>query len=70
MFDQIKKWLDSTGGKYIIVEQGKPRYVIMKVKDFECLIGESPKIEKINQEIIALKEKEESNVDIVLDKLE
>jgi len=67
MFKQIKKWLETTGGKYIIVENNKPKYVIMKVEDFETLLG-SCSDRAVNNEILALKETEPQAVDISLDK--
>lgn len=67
MFKQIKKWLETTGGKYIIVENNKPKYVIMKVEDFETLLG-SCSDRAVNNEILALKEREPQTVDISLDK--
>lgn len=66
MFEQIKKWLNATGGKYIIVENKKPKYVILKIEDFEELIN-AKKDQEINQEIIALKQ-EEPIMDMSLDK--
>ncbi|MFH1392475.1 MAG: hypothetical protein ABIG90_02215 [bacterium] len=67
MFKQIKKWLETTGGKYIIVENSKPKYIIMKVEDFEALLNSCPDAE-INKEILAIKEEENQAVDISLDK--
>ena len=67
MFKQITKWLETTGGKYIVVENNKPKYVIMKVEDFETLIN-SCSDRAVNNEILALKETESQAVDISLDK--
>lgn len=66
MFKHIKKWLNCTGGKYVIVENNKPKYIVMKIEDFEALIKKNPD-DKINQEIIALEEQEKQGVDISLD---
>jgi len=67
MFKQIKKWLETTGGKYIVVENNKPKYVIMKVEDFESLLNYCSD-RAVNNEILALKETEPKAVDISLDK--
>lgn len=69
MFRQIKKWLEATGGKYIVVENNKPKYVIMKAEDFETLIHSCSETE-INKKILALKEEEPKIVDISLDRAE
>jgi len=67
MFKHLKKWLENTGGKYVIVEKGKPKYIVMKIEDFEAIINNNPD-EEINKEIIAITEAENKVVDISLDK--
>lgn len=69
MFKQIKKWLEATGGKYIVVENNKPKYVIMKVEDFETLLHScSDSDAEINKKILAIQAEENQAVDISLDK--
>ena len=76
MWEIIKKLLQKTGGKYIIVEGNKPKYVIMGIEEYENLLGisneKNPKdgkdlseIERVNKEIekVRLEEKRESDVE-------
>lgn len=68
-FSQIFKQLKQTGGKYIIIEDGKPVYVIMSWEDFQrqtlkntlntketAKLSEKELINKINEEIALWKE--------------
>jgi len=61
MFSQeLKNLLKKTGGKYIIVENGKPEYVVMGWQDFQKVgasgnnvrsLTEEELIDKINKDI-------------------
>ncbi len=64
-FEQVKKLMKIIGGKAIIVEDGKPAFVIADVDDYpgfsgaETAIGsEAELIEKINKDIAIWKGKQ------------
>ena len=45
MWDQIKEIIDTIGGKFVIAEGGKPRYIVLAFEEFKKLIhsnSESP----------------------------
>lgn len=72
---QILKLLKKTGGKYIIVEDNKPAFIIQTWKDFQKLINrevtvssEEEIIDKINKEIALWKETQDKKK--VLDEFE
>ena len=73
-FFQIKDLLQKIGGRYIIVEDGRPVCVVATLEDYEALVLKSRKngnpskiknlseielIEKINQDILFWKEAQE-----------
>ncbi len=73
-FSQIKDLLQKIGGRYIIVENGRPVCVVATLEDYQALISKSRKkgdsseiknlsevelIEKINQDILLWKEAQE-----------
>lgn len=56
MWERIKKILSKEGGKCIIIKEGEPDYIVMKLEDYEkSLPGlegkEEKEIEKVNQDI-------------------
>ena len=75
-FSQIKDLLQKIGGRYIIVENGRPLCVVATLEDYQALISKSRKkgdsseiknlsevelIEKINRDILLWKEAQEEN---------
>ncbi len=76
-FSEIIDLLKNSSGKYIIVEEGKPSYVLMDIKEYKKIvsnsenvfIGEMSKeelVEKINKDIAiwhASQNEEEKNLD-------
>ena len=75
MWDTIKQILFKTGGTCIIVEEGKPAFVVTKFDDFQKMLEIQPSLfpktlntlneegllEKINQEITNWKTKQTEN---------
>ena len=62
-FSQILKLLKKTGGRYIIVENGRPAFIIQTWEDFRKLISkganifsEEETINKVNEEIALWRE--------------
>ena len=37
MWDEIKKVIDTIGGKFVIAESGKPRYIVLGFEEFKKL---------------------------------
>jgi hypothetical protein len=72
--EELKKIIDASGGKYIIVENGKPEYVVAAWKDFQetCArrndlrsLTEEELIDKINKDISLWREgQNQENADI------
>ncbi|MCD6284193.1 hypothetical protein J7J12_03005 [bacterium] len=74
MWETIKRLLQKTDGKYIIVEEDKPKYVIMGIEEYEKLLGISrernsyddkdfSEIKKVNEEIEKVKSEEKREPD-------
>ncbi|MFH1460965.1 MAG: hypothetical protein ABIF84_00895 [Patescibacteria group bacterium] len=61
MWERIKKILEKEGGKCIIIEQGQPSYLVMRLEDYEKGLKESnfSEIDKVNQDITQWKAEEE-----------
>jgi len=64
-FEQVKRLMKSIGGKAIIVEDGKPAFVVISVDEFPgcesdegCAKSETELIEKINKDIAIWKSKQ------------
>lgn len=68
MWDKIKKLMQKSGGKFIIVENDQPAYVVLPIAEYENLL-EGSQIEKANQEIIELRaaENQETKTEESLD---
>jgi len=75
MWKTIKKLLQKTDGKYIIVEENKPKYVIMGMEEYEKLLGISKEkssdenedfseIKKVNEEIEKVKSEEKKGLEM------
>lgn len=74
-FSEILEMLNNSGGKYIIVEDGKPSYVLMDIKEYKNMSSGSENtsledmskeelIEKINKDIAIWRSgQEEDEVD-------
>ena len=60
MWSIIKKLLQKHGGRIIIVEDGQPECVIMKIDEYEALLksNETQEISQVNQEISQIKASE------------
>lgn len=56
--EKIKKILEKEGGKCIIVDENKPYYIAVELKNYD------KDIEKINQDIDELKASEEKDFDL------
>jgi len=57
MWEKIKNLMQKSGGKFIIIEDNKPAYVILPIEEYEELL-DSSQIEKANRELIELKSTE------------
>jgi hypothetical protein len=53
LWKTIKKILQKQGGKCIIIEEGQPTYLVIKIEDFEENLDEdkSSEIDRVNQDI-------------------
>ncbi len=56
MWQDIKNILKKIGGRFIIVEDGKPRYVILDFGEFKRLVGGSPSKEEDSEPPIEIEE--------------
>lgn len=80
MFSQeLKDLITSVGGRYIIVENGKPCYIVMNFDEYRAAVldrkavqalTEEELIEKINSDIALWREKQTAEDDITLDEIE
>lgn len=55
MLNTIKKWLKKGGGKFIIIEDNEPKYVIMDISEYERLLVDD-KDEELNKELAGIEE--------------
>ena len=71
MWDKIKKLMQKSNSKLIIVENDQPSYVVLSIDEYESLL-EGSQIEKANQEIIELRaaESQETKIEEPIDKEE
>ncbi|HLM84424.1 MAG TPA: hypothetical protein VK254_04435 [Candidatus Bathyarchaeia archaeon] len=77
---ELKEIMDLAGGRYIIVEGGAPKYIIMNFDEYRTAIldkkavqalSEEELIEKINSDIALWREKQNAEDDnIALDEIE
>ena len=77
---ELKEIMDLAGGRYIIVEDGQPKYIVMNFDEYRSAIldkksvqtlTEEELIEKINSDIALWREKQFAEDDeIALDEIE
>ena len=76
---ELKDILNLAGGRYIIVEDGKPKYIVMNFDEYRTAVlerkavqalTEEELIEKINSDIALWREKQTAEDDIALDEIE
>ncbi|OGI25868.1 MAG: hypothetical protein A3J76_05020 [Candidatus Moranbacteria bacterium RBG_13_45_13] len=76
---ELKDILDLAGGRYIIVENGQPKYIVMNFDEYRTAVlerkavqalTEEELIEKINSDIALWREKQTADDDIALDEIE
>lgn len=63
LWEKIKKILQKEGGKCIIIEEGQPAYLVMKLGDYE-------EIEEVNRDINEWKAEEEESEAVETDNQE
>jgi len=77
--NELKEIIDLAGGRYIIVENGKPKYIVMNFDEYRTAVlerksvqalTEEELIEKINSDISLWREKQTADDDIALDEIE
>jgi hypothetical protein len=75
----LEELIDLAGGRYIIVENGRPRYIVMNFDEYRSAVldrkavqalTEEELIEKINSDISLWREKQTADEDIALDEIE
>lgn len=76
----LKEVMDLAGGRYIIVENGRPKYIVMNFDEYRTAVldrkavqalTEEELIEKINTDIALWREKQTAEDDeIALDEIE
>lgn len=77
---ELQEIMDLAGGRYIIVEGGKPRYIVMNFDEYKSAVldrksvqalTEEELIEKINSDIALWREKQTAEDDnVALDEIE
>ena len=77
---ELKEIMDLAGGRYIIVEDGQPKYIVMNFDEYRSAVldrkavqtlTEEELIEKINSDISLWREKQSAEEDdIALDEIE
>lgn len=79
MFNELKNFIETTGGKYIVVEDGKPSYVAMSWDEFRRSIADKKSIQtlteeelvdRINADISLWREGQNKDEDIALDEID
>lgn len=78
--NELKNILDLAGGRYIIVENGRPKYIVMNFDEYKSAVldkksveslTEEELIEKINSDISLWRERQTAEDDeIALDEIE
>ncbi|MDD5489948.1 MAG: hypothetical protein PHP25_04700 [Candidatus Moranbacteria bacterium] len=77
--EELKKIMDIAGGRYIIVENGKPAYIVMNFQEYkEAILGrnelrgltEEELIDKINSDISLWRENKGNPEEELLDEIE
>ena len=76
---ELKDILNLAGGRYIIVENGNPKYIVMNFDEYRAAVldrkqvqnlTEEELIERINSDISLWREKQTADDDAVLDEIE
>jgi len=76
---EIKEILDAAGGRYIIVENGKPAYIVMNFEEYKEAVlkqkelralTEKELIDKINSDISLWRENRENPEETIIDEIE
>jgi hypothetical protein len=76
---ELKEILDLAGGRYIIVENGRPKYIVMNFDEYKSAVldrksvqalTEEELIEKINSDISLWREKQTVDDESLLDEIE
>lgn len=78
--EEIQNLIDKTGGKYIIVENGKPSYVAMSWKEYGNFLEsrkdsikaltEEELVDKINNDIAMWRENQENGGEDLINEIE
>lgn len=79
--NELKEIIDLSGGRYIIVEGGRPKYIVMNFDEYKSAVldrksvqalTEEELIEKINSDIALWREKQTADAedDSMLDEIE
>ncbi len=75
----LEELIDLAGGRYIIVEGGNPKYIVMNFDEYRSAVldrksvqtlSEDELIEKINADISLWREKQNADDEIELDEIE
>ena len=75
----LKEIIDSAGGRYIIVENGKPAYIVMNFEEYkEAVLNrkelraltEEELIDKINSDISLWRENKGNSEEALIDEIE
>ncbi len=72
MWERIKKILQKEGGKCIIIEENRPTYLVMRLKDYEKTSSDQSSeeegteiIEEVNQDINEWEAEEKEETEVV-----
>ena len=76
---ELKDIIELAGGRYIIVEDGQPKYIVMNFDEYKNTVldrksvqalTEDELIEKINSDISLWREKQDAEEEPMLDEIE
>lgn len=78
--EEIQNLIDKTGGKYVIIENGKPSYVAMSWKEYSNFLEfgkdsiktltEEELVDKINNDIALWRESQEDGEENLISEIE
>ena len=60
--DELKEIIDLAGGRYIIVESGKPKYIVMNFDEYKGVILDKKSVQALTEEELI----DKINADIAL----
>jgi hypothetical protein len=75
----LEELIDLAGGRYIIVEDGRPKYIVMNFDEYRAAVldrknvqtlSEDELIDKINADISLWRERQNADDDVELDEIE